>query len=266
MLGLSVSACTPAFNYVDPDGPRYFGRAPDAASPVTTHELLVVTFNIEYALRIDAALEELTAAGLGVPDILLLQEMDAPGTERMANALAMNWVYYPASVHGDRDFGIAVLSRWPIAYDEKVLLPGAAPFDGRRRIAVSATIEGPCGTFFAVSVHNEAFLAGESVQHAQALAVRDYAFERHDGLPGVVAGDFNLVGSSRWLEEAFADSGLTHVAPLPAQTTASSAFGSHALDHVFARDFLLLDARVAPSHGASDHHAVAVTLRCPEAP
>lgn len=40
-------------------------------------------------------------------------------------ALGMSWVYYPAIFRhrSDKDFGNAVLSRWPIIADKKIVLP-----------------------------------------------------------------------------------------------------------------------------------------------
>jgi hypothetical protein len=42
--------------------------------------------------------------------------MDGPDTEKLACALAMNSVYVPSARHPTlhRDFGVAVLSPWPL--------------------------------------------------------------------------------------------------------------------------------------------------------
>ena len=54
--------------------------------------------------------------------------MDAPRTDAVARHLQMNYVYYPGSVHENgRDFGNAVLSRWPIVADKKLILPHRDP-------------------------------------------------------------------------------------------------------------------------------------------
>ena len=68
--------------------------------------------------------------------------MDAPGTERIATALGMAWVYYPAILHlrTKRDFGNAVLSRWPIEGDAKIELPHRSRYAGTQRIATAATV------------------------------------------------------------------------------------------------------------------------------
>lgn len=75
-------------------------------------------------------------------DIVLLQEMDASGTKRIATALGMGYVYYPAIFHlrAKREFGNAVLSRWPIVEDAKIQLPHGSRYAGTHRIATAATL------------------------------------------------------------------------------------------------------------------------------
>jgi endonuclease/exonuclease/phosphatase family metal-dependent hydrolase len=68
--------------------------------------------------------------------------MDAAGTRRIADALGMSWVYYPAAVHPKlgHDFGNAVLSRWPIIEDEKLMLPHIGGLRHAQRIATAVTV------------------------------------------------------------------------------------------------------------------------------
>jgi hypothetical protein len=58
-------------------------------------------------------------------DVISLQEVDAAGAARIARALDMEFVYYPASIHPveDTEFGAALLSGWPIERDWKLILP-----------------------------------------------------------------------------------------------------------------------------------------------
>ena len=102
--------------------------------------------NIDGAIALLSRTPELRDA-----DVVLLQEMDSSGTERIANALGMWHVYYPAIYHRRtrRDFGNAVLSRFPIVEDRKIILPHASRYARTHRIATAATIqagstEDPC--------------------------------------------------------------------------------------------------------------------------
>ena len=85
-LAASGLACASAVNYLDPAGPLYsYPREETAAAPSAGRPFRVVSFNIAYAIEIDRAIEVLRETeALRDPDVLALQEMDAPGTERIA--------------------------------------------------------------------------------------------------------------------------------------------------------------------------------------
>ncbi|PYP97430.1 MAG: hypothetical protein DMD34_03615 [Gemmatimonadetes bacterium] len=107
-------ACGTGVNYTSAIGPRYIGGVtPAVRDDVPPPPLRLVTFNIQYAQAIDSAIAVLRSAEpLRHADIITLQEMDAPGTSRIADALGMSYVYYPATIHPatNRDFGNAILS------------------------------------------------------------------------------------------------------------------------------------------------------------
>ena len=150
-LGLSILAagCAAVLNYQDPLGPRFAGfpargGSSESGSPATSERAVrVVTFNVQWGRHVERAIHVLkTRAPLTDADIVLLQEMDAAGTQRIAEALGMSWVYYPAAVHPKRgaDFGNAILSRWPIVADGKLLLPHVGGLRHAQRIATAATV------------------------------------------------------------------------------------------------------------------------------
>jgi len=148
LLAAAVGAggCRAVVNYQSPLGPRYAGGS-TAASPAAvaagSHLLRVVTYNVQWGKHVDRAINVLTTrAPLPDADIVVLQEMDAEGTRRIADALGMAWVYYPAAVHPKlgHDFGNAILSRWPIVADEKLLLPHIGGLRHAQRIATAATV------------------------------------------------------------------------------------------------------------------------------
>jgi len=145
-VGLAAAIACRTYNYASPLGPRYAGAGATTALPVPLTDsalLRVVTFNVQYAQHVDRAIALLeSSAALRNADVIALQEMDAMGTQRIATALGMSYVYYPASVAPatGRDFGNAILSRWPIVADAKIVLPHRARFRGSERIATAATI------------------------------------------------------------------------------------------------------------------------------
>src|SRR5687767_7224596 len=146
LLSLTLAGCRTGDNYAGLDGPRHAGGLAEAkaAEAGTPAALRVVSFNIERALRVDAAITVLESEpALREADVVLLQEMDHPGTRRVAQALGMAYVYYPGtfSLKTRRDFGNAVLSRWPVVEDSKILLPHLGLFGRLQRTATAATIQ-----------------------------------------------------------------------------------------------------------------------------
>ena len=163
-------------------------EAPAAAQP-----LRVVSFNIAYAIEIERAIEVLRGTeALRDADLVALQEMDAPGTERIAKALGMNAVYFPSGVHPkhERDFGCALLSPWPLVEPRKLVLPHGARGSGLRRSATIATVVRGGSRIRAYSVHLPSPLAisGGSRKHELRVLAEDASASAD---PVVILGDFN---------------------------------------------------------------------------
>lgn len=137
----AATSCRHFTNYAA-DGPRYGAALPPQATSGST-ALRVVTYNVKWGEHIDRAITVLgTRAPLPGADIVALQELDPDATRRIADALGMGFVYYPAGVHPKtgRDFGNAILTRWPIVADEKLMLPHLGRTRKSRRIVTAATI------------------------------------------------------------------------------------------------------------------------------
>ena len=190
-----VPACAKARNYLDPDGPRYVGGQGVPPEPRLGRRR-VVTFNIEYALRVDRAIVALRDhPDLRGADVLTLQEMDAPGVEAIAKALGLNYAYYPAALHPQthRDVGEAVLSPWPIERSWKLLLPHLSRVLGQGRAAVGADLRIGGKRVRVYSVHLGSPLgASPGVRREQAEMILADARSSPD--PVIIAGDFNSHG------------------------------------------------------------------------
>ena len=255
--------CASAHNYLDPEGPRYSGEggAPPAGW-APNRAVRIVTFNIEYAKHVDRAVAALLASPpLRHPDILCLQEMDAPGADSVARRLGMNHVYYPASVHPKtkRDFGNAILSPWPIEETWKVILPHRSRIVKQGRAAVGARVRVAGRTITVYSVHlgSPIGISGGS-RRGQAKAVVEDARARPD--PVIVAGDFN----SKGVGEVFRKAGYVWITERVGATTKGFSF-----DHVFTRG---LAPAPPPAFGVeqgfdevSDHRPVWTVLAAPAA-
>ncbi len=188
--GLVVACSAARFNYTDPVGPRYAGGQPSAPGHGDT--LRIVAFNVEFALHVDSAIQLIRGTGpLRDPDVLLLQEMDEAGAGAIATALGMEYVYYPSTVHPatHRDFGCAILSRYPISDDRKIILPHLARPNRTQRTAVGATIHVGSRTVRIYSLHLATMLDnGPRARREQLAAVladaREYSLV-------VIGGDFD---------------------------------------------------------------------------
>jgi len=145
VTAVGVAGCRTGRNYAAPEGPRYAGApGQDSAGHLpATDTLRVVSFNIEFSQQVDSAIAVLAGdSALRSADVLLLQEMNEEATTRIAGALGLGYVYYPAIFHyrTNRLMGNAVLSRWPIVEDRKIVLPHVSRFVRTQRTATAATI------------------------------------------------------------------------------------------------------------------------------
>ena len=245
---LAAAACSNALNYADPSGPRYTGHFSGVdADPA----LRIVTFNIKFSREIDRAIELFQKNhDLQNPDIIALQEMNNAGVDRIAQALGMNYVYYPSAFHpqGSGDFGCALLVKGTIESDHKVLLPHTSRFRHLLRAAVAADVVVDGIRLRAYSVHLETpFQITASQRRDQVRAILEDA-ARYSG-PVVVAGDFNnrdIVG------DVLGKAGFQWVT-----RDAGHTISFFSWDHVFVRGLALKapprKGLVLNNNGASDH-------------
>jgi endonuclease/exonuclease/phosphatase family metal-dependent hydrolase len=266
-LAASLPGCS-AVNYLDPSGPLYtYTGERSADPPAARRSLRVVSFNIAYAIEIDRAIAVLRETeALRGPDVVALQEMDAPGTERIARALGMNAVYFPSGVHPkhDRDFGCSLLSPWPLEEPRKVVLPHGARGSGLRRSATSAVVVRGSERVRVYSVHLPSPLAvsgGSREDELRALA----ADAASSDLPVVIVGDFN----SHDKVEVLAKAGFAWVTRDVGDTTRFRLLGitlaGMSYDHVLARGLEAAPGKdavgvVQDNRGASDHRPIWAVL------
>lgn len=261
MAALALAGCRTAHNYSSAAGPRYAGL-PDAglgtrgSDSVPPRVLKVVTFNVQFALQIDRAVTVLRSTpALRDADVVLLQEMDAPGTARIAASLGMFYVYYPATLHplSGRDFGEAILSRWPIMDDAKIILPHPSRFQHTQRIAVGATILAGGVPVRVYSTHlgtiSDVSWASRRDQLTAILADAEH-------YPRVIlGGDFNNHGVGRFAVER----GFLWPTEHGPRTTTLGRF-----DHIFVKGLALPGAAFSGTEnngGASDHRPVWAVAR-----
>jgi len=214
----------------------------------------VVSFNIAFGRRADSAIKLFKSdPALRNADLILLQEMDAPSTRRVANALGFWYVYYPAifSLTTQRDFGNAVLSRWPIVEDEKIVLPHVSRYARTQRTATAATVRIGGSNVRVYSTHlSTMFDIRSSARRDQLRAIlRDAA-----NYPRVIiGGDMN----SSVVGRVARDMGYDWPTERGPHTTAGGRW-----DHLFFKGLTTAGAAagtVSRIRGASDHRPVWAT-------
>jgi endonuclease/exonuclease/phosphatase family metal-dependent hydrolase len=246
-----AAGCASARNYPDPSGPRF---AKVLAAPATASAgLRVVTFNIKYGREAAAAAALLQSdPRLAGADVIALQEMDEASTEVIARALSMNYVYYPASKHpvAGKNFGNAVLSRWPLEDDVKLVLPHIGRLRKGQRIAVGATMRIPGREpvrVYSVHLETPVSISGEG-RRDQAEAILADA-DRHPRV--IIAGDFN----SRGILNMFAGRGYQWLTRRVGRTISRFSWDHIAVKGLALRDCASVGA-LATARKVSDHRPV----------
>lgn len=255
------------------------GEVKAEKAPAAPAELRVVSYNIRYRAGDD--LKEIIRLLKDDPEIggahlIGLQEVDrnkrrtgnVNTARQLAEALGMNYAWAaPPDTDGDdeEETGVAILSVFPLTDVSRVLLTHEGP-DGRRRVAVGATVQIGATAVRVYSVHAETRMPVEKkVEHWRAVLDDLRLHETAAGV--VVLGDFNTIKGKdvKAARRLFTDAGFK--AP-------------HADDHTTWRtfviklklDWLWLRGLDAQSSGIdkrvdlSDHWPLWATVRLPPAP
>jgi endonuclease/exonuclease/phosphatase family metal-dependent hydrolase len=245
------AGCRTGRDYLDPAGPRHAGAAL-ADARVRGDTIHVVCFNIEFAKEMTRAIHVLkTHPDLRDADVILLQEMDVPGAKMAADSLRMHYVYYPAVYNklAATDIGNAVLSRWPITADAKLILPRRSRYAKTQRIATAATIQFNGRAVRVYSTHLGTPLdVGSSARAEQLRFILDDA-AKYD--LAILGGDMNSKDVGKVAQQA---GYLWPTQSIPK----SNSFGR--LDHIFLKGLQLAGERAAGtasiSRSISDHRPI----------
>lgn len=259
VLIITFTGCSLAkygINYTQTSTPRFADNSVSRNNTSSGEQIKVVSYNIRFSKKIEKAIGILSQIKeLKDADILLLQEMDQAGVEKIAQALNYNYVYYPAVFHPipKQNFGNAILTKWPIISDSKIILPD----DGEKklqRIAASAILDINGKKLMVFSVHMRISIKPfiRSIQTARIIRSIPDDIEYC-----IVAGDFNTItqmGYSAVLNP-FEKAGFTLATKEIGWTfkhwyTVNKKFS---LDHIFSKGMKTIDYGKVKNHSASDH-------------
>jgi endonuclease/exonuclease/phosphatase family metal-dependent hydrolase len=260
LIALGVCACGHAIPYPSPHGPLYTSpaprQAPQAVAAGEPLRLRIVTFNIEYALRVERAQAALRENDrLRDADVVALQEMDVPGTARIASALGAGYAYCPGSINPKyrRDLGNAIVSRWPLEQASKITLPHASRVLRQVRVALRAFVTIGARRLRVYSLHLGSPFGNSPGQRRDQIDVvlRD---AEDSAEPVIIAGDFNSHG----IGDRLVARGYTWLTRDAGASTRGLSF-----DHVFVKGLRIRESRAGVARevtDASDHRPVWVEL------
>lgn len=255
--------------YNDPNQPIYSKPAlPQASLPKPHIALKVVSYNIQHADRVDKAVELLRShEALKDADILCLQEMDLPGIQKIADQLGYGYVYYPTVRHivTDKDFGNAILSRWPLSKSQKHILP-LGRMTQMQRIMVSANVHLGDKEIYACCLHDDIYLSAYTKRDMARFVLKTIP---DDADYVIVAGDFNTYSqrAQKSVEKEFEEERFIVSTPDVRWTYKHWYFlnKKSKLDHIFSHNMQVVDSGIIFDRTASDHMPIWTKLKL-EAP
>ena len=243
-------------NYTNVAAPRYASLQSVKHKNITPEKLKIVSYNIEYARKIPEAIKTFKQhPELNNADVIFLQEMDTEGVKEIAEALHYNYVYYPAVIHpiNKKDFGNAILSKWPILDDQKIIIPN---FDlkSRQRIAVGATLQIGNKKVMVFSLHMGIFVKPSERKQRVSIILKHIP----DSIKySIVGGDFNTFTKkdNKEIFDAFAKFNFQYATKGIGWTNKHwfLFFKKPTLDHIYTKGMALTKSGKIIDRTASDH-------------
>lgn len=135
-------------------------------------------------------------------DILCLQELwgeaGADQASEIADALGYHASYEGVLPINGVEWGMGILSRWPIAKKSAFVLPSVPSEDGSRDCkAMWASIEGPRGDISVLNTHLSWRPEESAIRQQQMAVIARFTKETHpERMPAILCGDFNAVSTA----------------------------------------------------------------------
>ena len=257
LLVLFMVSRRPIGNYTDPQGPLFKGYYAEEQGEFDGR-LRVITWNMHYAEKAEQAIETLeNVTELQEADVLLLQEMNVEGVEKIAQRLHYNYIYYPAAIHRQRreEYGNAILSKWTLSEPAKIVLPNWLPGWLQSRNAARAVISLGGREIRVYSVHLDTVWMVARWRETQGEFLTGEVNKADEFI--ILGGDFNTwnTGSIAMLENGLGKAGLVRVSKGSGYTFDSSGLRL-TLDHLFTGEVLDYRSGVYRQTDASDHYPV----------
>ncbi len=234
--------------------------------------LRVMAYNIHHAnppskpglIDIDAIAKAIKDQN---PDLVALQEVDVNTirsgkfnqAEEIAKRLGMSFFFAKAIDHEGGDYGVAILSKYPMTETQVSRLPTEASTKGEPRVLATAKISLPGGKIIRFgSTHLDA--QKESIN--RELQIKEInRITAGEKLPFIIAGDFNAVPGSSVIQ--MLDQSFTRSCE-PCDFTIPVINPNKAIDFIAftpKSKFSVVSTTVIPERYASDHLPVLGVLQ-----
>lgn len=251
--------------YSEGNGEKAFAAEPERGEkPV----LRVMTYNIHHGEGMDGIVDLQRIAGVirGCrPDVVALQEVDrnlprsgnADQAAELGRLAGMHHRFAKAIAFDGGEYGIAILSKLPIASIHTLMLPNEPEGEQRVMLAAKMVPEQGLPSFVFADTHLEwqyEVQLAERIRLAQARAIRD---DLKDKTPFILAGDMNALPDSetmRIFAEHMADA-TAHIGPTHAE--------DGKIDYILFNEnsgWRLVSAEAIQESMASDHMPVLAVL------
>ena len=200
------------------------------------------------------------------PDLVALQEVDVrtnrSGKVNQAEALAgllnMHYFFARAIDYDGGEYGVAILSRFPLSDTRLVPLPEDAEPKAEDRVLAMASVRLPNGQFIRFgSTHLDVMNAENRLQQVQTIN----AIVTQDTLPFIVGGDFNDLPASKAIAEL--DKVFNRTCQVDCEPTYPQDLPVRAIDFIAiskSSSWSVQSHRVVPERYASDHLPIVATL------
>lgn len=265
---------------------HFLGRAPAGTAPVATvrpraaGRLRLLTYNVHRCLGMDGKLSPTRIARViarYAPDVVALQEVDVKHrstggvdqTEHIARLLGMTGQFHPALRMKDGDYGIAVMSRYPMQLMKADVLPrlrAQAYYQPRAALWVTVDVMG--APVQVINTHLSLW-PEERLRQIEALLGREWLRHPRCRAPEVLCGDFNAWPGSpvyRQVSAVLQDAQRAVSAHEPKHTWAGR-WPLARIDHVFVGSRVRVLGIEVPTTAlervASDHLPLIVDVQLP---
>ncbi|PKV75264.1 endonuclease/exonuclease/phosphatase family protein [Pontibacter ramchanderi] len=249
----------------------------DNESAITPTQLRVMSYNIHHAnppgskgvIDLDAIAQVIRNEQA---DLVALQEVDVhidrSGNVHQAKALAtmlgMHYYFAKAIDFGGGEYGVAILSRFPLTDTLKVTLPREEDPRAEGRVLAIATVKLPGGVRIKFgSTHLDILGSANRRQQVQTIN----AIAAADKPPFVLAGDLNDYPESPAIAEL--DQVFQRTCLVDCEPTFPQDKPDRIIDYIaFTRssNLKVLAHKVVPENYASDHRPVVAVLEFASAP